>query len=84
MTNAAANEAFFLKEFCVPFLLGAQNEDGGWGFYPDSESRVEPTCWALRALWNSPVQVAETHLRSAERYLLLAQLRDGSWPAAPE
>ena len=84
MTNAAADEASFLKEFCVPFLLGVQNEDGGWGFYLDSESRVEPTCWALRALQNSPVHVAEDHLRGAQQYLLLAQLGDGSWPAAPE
>jgi len=84
ITDAATDEASFVKEFCVPFLLGAQNEDGGWGFYPNSESRVEPTCWALRALQNSPVHVVEDHLRSAQRYLLLAQLGDGSWPAAPE
>jgi hypothetical protein len=84
ITDAATDEASFVKEFCVPFLLGAQNEDGGWGFYPNSESRVEPTCWALRALQNSSVHVVEDHLRSAQQYLLLAQLRDGSWPAAPE
>src|SRR5215471_4199070 len=84
MTDAATDEAAFVKEFCVPFLLGAQNEDGGWGFYPNSQSRVEPTCWALRALQNSPEHVVEDHLRSAQQHLLLAQLRDGSWPAAPE
>jgi hypothetical protein len=80
----AATESAFVKEFCVPFLLGAQNADGGWGFYPDSESRVEPTCWALRALQNSPLRDAEDHLRGAQQYLLLAQLEDGSWPAAPQ
>ena len=84
MTDAKTDEASFVKEFCVPFLLGAQNEDGGWGFYPNSESRVESTCWALRALQNSPVHVVEDHLRSAQQYLLLAQLGNGSWPAAPE
>jgi hypothetical protein len=77
-------EPLFVKDFCVPFLLGAQNQDGGWGFYPDSESRVEPTCWALRALQNVPVHIPEDHLRNAREHLLLAQLGDGSWPAAPE
>jgi hypothetical protein len=27
-----------------------QNADGGWGYFPGRESRVEPTCYALRAL----------------------------------
>lgn len=82
--TAAEAETSFVREFCVPFLLDAQNEDGGWGFYPDSESRVEPTCWAFRALQNTPVHIAEDHLQSAQQYLLRAQLGDGSWPASPE
>jgi hypothetical protein len=86
MLNPKDNRAehSLVKEFCVPFLLGAQNEDGGWGFYPDSESRVEPTCWAIRALRNALVHVAEDHLRSAVQYLVAAQLAGGSWPATPE
>jgi hypothetical protein len=80
----SVRENSFVKEFCVPFLLGAQNADGGWGFYPDSESRVEPTCWALRALQNVPMQVADKQIRAAKEKLLLGQLRDGSWPASPE
>lgn len=35
---------------CVPYVLDAQNPDGGWGFSPGLESRVEPTSWALLAL----------------------------------
>lgn len=77
-------EFSFVKELCVPYLLGVQNQDGGWGFYPGSESRVEPTCWALRALENAPVHVAEDYLRRVRENLVFAQLRDGSWPAAAE
>lgn len=32
------------------FLRSNQNGDGGWGYFPGRESRVEPTCYALRAL----------------------------------
>jgi len=73
----------FLKEFCIPFLLGAQNSDGGWGFYAQSESRVESTCWALRALENACIPVSMECLHGAREYLLKEQLADGSWPAAP-
>src|ERR1700729_3507356 len=49
----ADREKPFVEEVCLPFLRNAQNEDGGWGFHPQSESRVEPTCWALLALRES-------------------------------
>jgi hypothetical protein len=74
-----------VAEVCLPFLRNAQNVDGGWGFHPGSESRVEPTCWALQALGGSPSR--ETHNASLARgfeYLRKAQLPDGSWPATPE
>jgi hypothetical protein len=32
------------------FLRTHQNTDGGWGYFPGRESRVEPTCYALHAL----------------------------------
>lgn len=32
------------------FLRANQNSDGGWGYFPGRESRVEPTVYALRAL----------------------------------
>ena len=70
-----------MKEFCVPFLLGAQNQDGGWGFATNSDSRVEPTCWAIRALRNSSVAASKESMKSALDYLLSAQLKDGAWPA---
>ena len=74
-------EYVFVQDFCVPFLIRAQNQDGGWGFEVDSESRVEPTCWAMRALLNSSASVPRERLESAYNYLLCAQLEDGSWPA---
>src|SRR5258706_8235608 len=34
----------------ISLLKTLQNADGGWGFHAGEPSRVEPTCWALRAL----------------------------------
>ena len=31
-------------------LLDAVGADGGWAYYPDKASRIEPTAWALLAL----------------------------------
>jgi hypothetical protein len=31
-------------------LVASANADGGWGYYPNHPSRLEPTCWALLAL----------------------------------
>jgi hypothetical protein len=35
------------------WLLGAQNEDGGWGYTHGVESRLLPTCFALQVLLNA-------------------------------
>jgi hypothetical protein len=32
------------------FLLSGRNADGGWGYYRDKSSRLEPTAWATLAL----------------------------------
>jgi hypothetical protein len=34
-------------------LLAARNRDGGWGYAPGRQSRIEPTCWAELALGHS-------------------------------
>ena len=81
---APDSDLAFLQDFCVPFLVGAQNQDGGWGFQRSGESRVEPTCWSLLALRNAPGGVATDTFASGRQYLLAAQLRDGSWPASRE
>jgi len=82
LTDATAAETSFVKDFCVPFLVSSQNDDGGWGFHPAAESRVEPTCWALRALRNVPVTISQEGLRRGREFLHHQQLADGSWPSS--
>lgn len=72
----------------VPFLRAAQNEDGGWGFRPRAQSRVESTCWALKALDQASPPTSSwaadgEHVERGLKYLVSAQLADGSWPAMP-
>jgi Prenyltransferase and squalene oxidase repeat len=73
--------ASFLAGVCLPFLKSAQNADGGWGFRPCSESRVEPTSWALLAL--AELEVPAETLAAGFRFLRSTQLPDGSWAASP-
>jgi hypothetical protein len=80
----ATSEASFIERVCMPLLGIAQNEDGGWGFHPRSQSRVEPACWALLALLNSSSsQEMEERIARGFRFLRAAQLPDGSWPSSP-
>jgi hypothetical protein len=39
-----------LERVYLPFLLGAHNADGGWGYRSGGQSAVEPTSWVLLAL----------------------------------
>ena len=71
-------------EGCCSLLRELQNSDGGWGFQPQARSRVEPTCWAHRALANAKNPNDTGPLSRARKYLRSAQLPDGSWPATPE
>jgi hypothetical protein len=80
-----SNDSLFVSDFCLPFLRNAQNADGGWGFHPGAESRVEPTCWAILALQasgNATASVAK--LDQGFQFLRAAQLADGSWVASPQ
>ena len=52
-----------LERVCVPFLLGAQNADGGWGYRNGGQSAVEPTSWVLLAL----KEVEESRSREVEK-----------------
>ena len=70
------------KKFACLSCCNAQNADGGWGFHPQSESRVEPTCWALQALCESSAEPPPDEAsRVAFSFLRAAQLADGSWPS---
>lgn len=75
----------FVERICLPFLLNSQNSDGGWGFRPNTESRVEPCAWALLALRGcyASAGVAEPVARGYH-FLKSSQLPDGSWSASPE
>jgi len=75
----------FLDNICLPYLLSAQNENGGWGFHVGATSRAEPTAWALIALLEC--DSTSSHHEAASRaiqFLAAAQLPDGSWPSSPE
>src|SRR5258708_4398311 len=75
-------EAQFVESVCVPVRCSTQNRDGGWGFHPRSESRPEPTCWALQALLqHSWPEIPETAVRGF-RFVCETQLGDGAWPSA--
>ncbi len=75
----------FVENTCLPFLLEAQNEDGGWGFHAGSISRAEPSAWALIALLESAFDPSHEGAASrAIRFLCAAQLPDGSWSSSPE
>src|ERR1700727_3805522 len=79
------NDSLFVSDFCLPFLRNAQNADGGWGFHPGSESRAEPTCWAVLALQASIDAMNFTAIPDRGfQFLRAAQLADGSWAASPE
>ena len=65
-------------------LENLQNADGGWGFHSGAQSRVEPTCWAIRALFSARLDFQSIQLRRAANFLRAQQLPDGSWPASSE
>jgi hypothetical protein len=83
--TGSTSDHSFPKGVCTPLLREVQNSDGGWGFRPEGQSRVEPTCWAIKAL------TALAHADNADErifrrgldFLTRAQLADGSWSAAP-
>jgi hypothetical protein len=73
-----------IENVCLPFLLRAQNSDGGWGFLPGLTSRAESTCWASLGLMDFSADEATTAKSRGFAFLRAAQLSDGSWPSTPE
>jgi hypothetical protein len=79
--EAAIQSVGQLQSECLALLRGLQNVDGGWGFHRGDQSRVEPTCWATRALLDSDEQ-APGNFGKVWHFLQSSQLGDGSWPAS--
>jgi hypothetical protein len=71
-------------EASIAVLLEVQKADGGWGYYAESESRIEPTCWALSALSSAQdFKRSSAALTNARRFLLAHQDKQGFWTATP-
>ncbi|MGI8990236.1 MAG: ankyrin repeat domain-containing protein [Bryobacteraceae bacterium] len=60
-------------------LASEQRKDGGWGQRPELDSDAYATGQALYALHETGVPANDPAYRSGVRYLLRAQLDDGSW-----
>jgi hypothetical protein len=59
-------------------LVEAALPTGGWPYYPDRASRIEPTCWALLALGPAGVNPREAEaLAHARTFLRALQRPDG-------
>jgi hypothetical protein len=80
--EAAIQSVGQLQSECLDLLRGLQNVDGGWGFHCGDESRIEPTCWAARALLDSDERQGPGDFGSVWHFLQRSQLSDGSWPAS--
>src|SRR5215472_4705991 len=92
MSSRASSNTAQEPEPCVALrrelrtlLRSSQNSDGGWAFHRAGESRVEPTCWAIRTLADAHAEssvgaVLPENLARAVEFLRRRQLADGSWP----
>lgn len=87
LSKIGSEPATEVEEFTVgaliPALIRAQNQDGGWGFRANLQSRVEPTSWAVLVLHQySSEPNAQNAAERAYDFLRKGQLTDGSWPVA--
>lgn len=76
--------AVFSLEQGVAALKDRQNRDGGWGYFENTQSRIEPTCWAVTALTAPEEHEGATWLNAAQQCLLADQAEEGFWKASPE
>ena len=65
----------FSTDNLMQLLLRGRNADGGWGYYPEKASRIEPTCWA--ALCLSRDESSMTGFMGTGRWLASRQREDG-------
>ncbi|MUJ04378.1 hypothetical protein DMY50_20665 [Pseudomonas aeruginosa] len=66
----------------LTWLVGSQNDDGGWGLIKNSPSRVVSTTVALRAISSVSSRTSEldTVLHRGVRYVLGSAMQSGGWP----
>lgn len=58
-------------------LRAAQNTDGGWGYFPGKQSWLEPTCYALLALYKD--EGSRDAFDAGWRLMRSWQAPDGGW-----
>ena len=63
----------------IELLLGAQNEDGGWGAVKGKRSNTESTLFALMALKSLEGKLFDRPTTAGLKWLLQHQRDDGSW-----
>jgi len=63
----------------IDLLLGAQNEDGGWGAVKGKRSNTESTSFALMALKSLEGKLFDHQTTAGLKWLLQHQRDDGSW-----
>jgi Squalene-hopene cyclase C-terminal domain len=63
----------------IDLLLGAQNEDGGWGAVKGKRSNTESTSFALMALKSLESKLFDHQTTAGLKWLLQHQKDDGSW-----
>ena len=63
----------------IDLLLGAQNEDGGWGAVKGKRSNTESTSFALMALKSLENKLFDRQTTAGLKWLLQHQRDDGSW-----
>jgi hypothetical protein len=66
-------------EAAIDLLLGAQNEDGGWGFVKGKHSNTESTSFALMALKSLDGKLFDRQMTAGLKWLVRHQRDDGSW-----
>ena len=68
-----------MTDAAIELLLGAQNEDGGWGAVKGKRSNTESTSFVLMALKSLEGNPFDRQTTAGLKWLLQRQKDDGSW-----